>query len=425
MTLNGKIGRGQELQKYLFNMKKFEVLLISFLLIIFCAITVNVVFDALTGSKLFDYKLDVKNLIKYDKEENKIYRTDVCSVNQKLNISDVSEPHLIQYQKYQSICNSAVSSSIMIFIDMPKDSKDSKESAVKVSETLKKLKDSNIMPLVIIEPVTDWGLIDFNEFSTGFYDAWIDTFFKELKQQGIESKDMGLWVPFPEANLPLWNHANTSPDIFAKNVNRYLKIYKKHYPDAKSGILLNSATYELDDFEWVSGDYVSLVPYVKNLDKNLVDVFGLQGLPWAPTAGSAESGAVLNAAEFLSSKIADEAATEMGVKEIWLNTGTFGAKYTQDSENTTYITPSVRADILNAILKESEKLKSKGYDVTVNIFAQDKSKHTEATDWSYLQESFSGSVESESIFVKFAASVNAKGIKLSIFDRLDKKEDIR
>lgn len=405
-------------------MKRRDIFITTLLLIVFCLLTVNIVFDALTGTKLFKYSLNIEDYININTEEKTIFRADVCSTKPKVNISNTPDNHLTQFNKYQEICKSKPTDMLMIFIEMPKDSNDAKSLAIKTSDTLKEFYQYEITPLVIVEPVTAWGLIDFNEFSAGFYDPWLNTFFDSLKKQGIEAKHMGLWVPFPEANLPLWNHANTSPEVFAINVNRYLKIFKKYYPDAESGILLNSATYELDDFEWTSGDYVSLVQYVSKLDKSLVDVFGMQGLPWAPRASTTGGGAVLNAGEFLTSKLADEAAKEMGVKKIWLNTGTFGAKYTQDSENTTYISESIRTDVLNAILKESEKLKSMGYDVTVNIFAQDKSDQTEATDWSYLDESFSGTAESESIFVKFLSTANSKGIKVSMFDRWDKKEDI-
>ena len=401
-------------------MKKSEIIFISLILVIFCILTINIVSEVLIGSKLFEYNLLLDKFLKTKIVSIAPPRTDVCSSQNKLNISETSEPHLVQIKKYQEICRSKATNTIMIFVDMPKDGKIAKESAIKISKTLKQLDEVGITPIVIVEPVTDWGLVDFNEFSTGFYDAWIIIFFETLKTENITGKQMGMWVPFPEANLPLWNHSNTTPDVYSKVVNKYLKILKTNFPDTKTGILLNSATYELDDFSWTSGDYVSLIPYVKNLDKQLVDSFGLQGLPWAPSSSNGESGSVLNASEFLSSKLAMEAANELGVKEIWLNTGTFGAKYTQDLESTTLITPSVRLDILNAILSEAEKIKKNGFEVTINLFSQDKSKTTEATDWSYLDESFVGSLETESIFVKFVSMANYKNINISLFDRLDK-----
>ncbi len=401
-------------------MKKNGIIFISFILVIICILTINIVSEALTGSKLFEYNLFLDKFLKTEVTSIVPPRTDICTQQNQLNIGNTSEPHLIQIKKYQEICRSKVTNTIMIFIDMPKDGKIAKESALKISKILKELNKVGISPIVIVEPITDWGLIDFNEFSTGFYDAWITEFFKTLKTENITKKEMGMWVPFPEANLPLWNHSNTTPEVYSKVVNRYLKILKNNFPGTKTGILLNSSTYELDDFSWTSGDYVTLVPYVKYLDKELVDSFGLQGLPWAPPSNNKESGSVLNASEFLSSKLAIEAANELGVKEIWLNTGTFGAKYTQDSESTTLITPSIRLDILNAILSEAEKIKKSGFEVTINLFSQDKSKSTEATDWSYLDESFAGSAETESIFVKFVSLANSKDIKISLFDRLDK-----
>lgn len=396
-------------------MKKKGVTFLTLLIIFASIYTVKVVFNSLTGSELFD--LNISSLLSKNINENsKIVNIENCSRYPQIDLKDAEERHLTALKKYQEYCDSKVTEKLMIFIDMPKDNVVAGKNAEKLSVTLKEFHEYGIKPIVIVEPVTDWGLIDFNEFGQGFYDIWINTFFKELKKQGIEDEMMGMWVPFPEANLPLWNHLNASPEDFSSIVNRYLTILRKNYPNTETSILLNSATYETDDFEWINGEYVSLLPYVKGLDKNLIDSFGLQGFPWISSRGDV-LGAVFNADEFLNPQIAMEAAKELGVKKIWLNTGTFGAKYTIDKESTVYVDSARRKDLLNGILSVAKLIEENGFEITVNIFSEDKSQTPEATDWSYLPESYSSDSTAFAIFSEFAAKSEASGIEISLFDR--------
>jgi len=398
-------------------MKKRGVFIITLFLILSCIYTVSVVYSALTGSSLFEKSQEIQK-IRENLLSEKIISSDKCSNKEKIDLSQSSDPHLVQLAKYQNICDSQVTEQVMIFTDMPKDNNVAIEDAKKMADTLKEFDKYNIKPIVIIEPVTDWGLIDFSEFGSGFYDNWIYTYFYQLKKEGITDEMMGLWVPFPEANLPYWNHANATPADFSAIVNRYLKAMKYYFPNTKGGILLNSATYEVDDFEWANGEYVSLLQYVEGLDKNLVDSMGMQGFPWVPSKNR-EEGAVLDPQEFLNSELVSEAADKLETKEIWLNTGTFATKYTLDEELLSTVNVQKRVDILDGIISESLELKKKGYDVTINIFAQDKSQVAEATNWSYLKESFGASLEDETAFIQFVNKLYKNNLQLAIFDRLD------
>jgi len=284
------------------------------------------------------------------------------------------------------------------------------KKAKEMSIKLKEFNKYKVQPIVIVEPVTQWGLIDFTEFDSGFYDSWIKTYFLTLQKEGITDQMMGTWVPFPEANLPYWNHASATPADFSRIVNKYLKFLKTYFPEAKGSILLNSATYETDDFDWANGEYVSLSQYVSGLDKKYIDSFGIQGFPWSPPATSKDAAAIFNAREFLNEDLISEAADLLGTKNIWINTGTFSRKYTLDPEQTITITPEVRLDVLNSILSQAVKLKQKKNNVSINIFAEDKSETAEATDWSY-QGIY------KNVFVNFAARANSENIILTIFDR--------
>jgi len=399
-------------------MKRTGVIIISLIILMTVAWTVNIVYTTLTGSDLFR---EIRSLYTQSltQEPARILNTTTCSDRDKnTELSSSEEKHLVQINKYQELCKSYITSQVMIFTDLPKDSNEAISKAKDMADILIAFSDANITPLVIVEPVTTWGLTDFQEFGNGFYNTWIQDYFKELKAHGITDEQMGTWVPFPEANLPYWNHANATPAEFAKVVNTYLSLMKSEFPEASGSILLNSATYESDDFNWVNGEYVSLHQYVVGLDHDLIDSVGLQGLPWISSATD-EPSSVFNPQEFINHALIEEVAVELEAKNIWFNTGTFGAKYTVNKESTSFVTPEKRKDMLNGILSEAIKLENLGFEVTINIFAQDKSASPEATDWSYLNESFSGSLESEQVFIDFAAKATNNNIELSLFDRND------
>ncbi len=338
-----------------------------------------------------------------------------CSADAALVLSASSEPHLAKLAEYQEACSSLVAGELMLFTDMPNSDTDAYARATAFAATLKAFKAAGVRPLVMVEPVTDWGLIDFAEFNSGFYDSWLKTYFQTLRAAGITDADMGTWGPFPEANLPYWNNANATPADFANVVNRYLRIMKQVFPGASGTVLLNSATYETTDFEWRNGEYVSLRAYVTGLDKTLVTSFGLQGFPWMPDATQTGPG-IFDAGEYLNWHLAAEAADLLGTKDVWFNTGTFGAKYTLDQDKTVTLAPAKRADMLNGILDEALKLKTAGYRIRINLFAENKRTVAEATDWSYWPTGGQLTSPHMPVFTAFARRAAQAQIPLSLFD---------
>ncbi|CAN5115506.1 hypothetical protein BH11PAT4_BH11PAT4_7640 [soil metagenome] len=346
-------------------MKLREILIFSLLFLVANGYAVYVVVSTLTDTKVSAQSV-VEHVLPSSKPEA---ATAECQAGSPIaGLDTATEPHLKKLSEYQVACNSLVTNELMIFTDMPKDGKDAKIRAQKIAESLTAFKKAGVKPLVIVEPVSDWGLIDFTEFGTGFYDEWITVYFQELKDMGFTDAEMGTWVPFPEANLPYWNNTNATPADFSGVVNRYLRIYKRFFPTAEASILLNSATYDSNDFEWSSGEYISLREYVKGIDKGIVQSFGLQGFSWMPNALQQGPG-VFSASEYLNRNLAAEAADFLGVKKIWYNTGSFSAKYTLDTERKVTLSPGKRSDVLISILTEAKELKEKGYTVSINLFA--------------------------------------------------------
>jgi len=329
-------------------------------------------------------------------------------------LEKTQDPQLKKLLEYQTVCGSYATDTLMVFSDMPKDNAGAKTLADSMAVTLKAFSSYQIHPIVIVEPVTAWGLVDFTEFESGFYNQWLTTYFQQLKADGITDAQIGTWVPFPEANLPYWNRANSTPADFGVIVSNYLTILKKYFPGAKGSILLSSATYATTDFDWSKGEYLSLLPYVKNIKPGLVDSFGLQGFPWLPVKGATGNG-ITNPAEYLNYKLAEEAANALQVKTIWFNTGTFGSKYTNNPDQTVFMPPETRKTILLNTLTEAGKLKSDGFTVSINLFAQDKSNTSEATNWSYWATAGTDSPD-KIVLVDFLAAAGQKNIPVSLFD---------
>jgi len=347
----------------------------------------------------------------------KVYDAQPCGENRKIDGLDQSAyPQIRKLKEYQEVCGTFPASRVMLFSEMPNSEVNAQAMATKMADILKEYDKYNIPPLIIMEPVTDWGAIDFNEFRDGFYDSWLDAYFAKLKELGVTDKQMGMWVPFPEANLPYWNHQNSKPDDFAINVTKIVTIQKRYFPGSQASVMLNSATYENDDFDWSSGDYLSLAPYLKDIPKGLIDSFGYQGLPWLPAANQS-GGGVVDANQYLNADLAKSAADTLGVKNIWFNTGSFGRKYTLDEERTIIVTPEQRKDILSGVLVQANKLKEQGYSVSVNLFSQDKSADKEATDWSYWPAKEPKSTADSIVFADFAAALHNNKIELWLFDR--------
>lgn len=347
----------------------------------------------------------------------KEYATQSCGTGNKIEgLADSSEAQLRKLDEYQQVCETFPATKVMLFTDMPNSDANAKDMAAKMATKLKEFDKYKILPLVIMEPVTDWGFVDFKEFRTGFYDAWLDAYFAALKQQGITDEQMGMWVPFPEANLPYWNHQNSKPDDFAANVTKIVSIQKRHFPKSQASVMLNSATYETDDFEWSRGDYLSLVPYLKDIPKGLIDSFGYQGLPWLPAANQV-GGGVVDANQYLNNELAQEAADALGIKSIWFNTGTFGRKYTLDASRAITVKPELRKDILSGVLVQAKKLQDNGYAVAVNLFSEDKSADQESTDWSYWPAKQPKSTADSTVFADFAAELRSNKVDLWLFDK--------
>lgn len=325
-----------------------------------------------------------------------------------------TDPHITKLEQYQQVCGSYVTNELMIFTSFPADRATAEADAARMAAKLRVFEAARIKPLVIVEPYAGDSAMSYKDYLAGKYDSAVNAYFQRLKAAGITEQTMGTWVPFPESNTPAWNNKDTEPRDFALCVNRYLGALRKYFPTTRTSILLNATTYEPTDLEYNNGDYLSLIPYLQNLDKSLVNSLGIQGFPFVSRA-SQERREIFKAEEFLQPDLAIDAAKELRTRDIWFNTGSFAAKYTNSDQNKVMISPNERKAVLAGILETTKSLQNyqqNEYRVSINLFSEDKAYANEATDWSYFQ-----TADHEAVLRDFLRKAEDEEIPVSLYDK--------
>ena len=389
-----------------------EATIISIIFLALAALGVSLTFGTFSNQTLQEIALDA-----IDEETVITSELQRCRGEEMLTLENTEDPILQKLGEYQDTCRSFVTSEMMYFTQMPSTVERAEELAAQVAAQLQSFSLFGIEPLVIVEPVDGDELLSFKKFSEGEYTAAQVAYFAALKDAGITDTQMGTWVPFPEANVPYWNHDNALPQDFGVNVNIYLEALKNEFPTAKGSILLNSVTYSPEDTEWANGNYETFSPYIEKINPRYIDSVGVQGFPWiAPANAQGRRTRLFNANRFLGMDFAMQAGELLNERDLWVNTGTFGAKYVGDPEAYTEISVTERKAIFNEIVDEMIRAQDELFRVRVNIFAEDKSRTPEATDWSYLETE-----TGQALFQEMVARLDEEQIGISLYDI--KKDD--
>lgn len=327
-------------------------------------------------------------------------------------LSTAVSPQLKKLAQYEQVCNSAIVSRSSFFTATPTTITEAAEYANDVAIQLREYNRFGVKPLIFLEPTTNAGLVDMNKIQSGYYDSVFDAYFAAVKAVGVTDEMMGIWVPLPEANLPVWT--SPDPNLFASCVTKITGYQKKYFPNSKASVLLDTVTYTEPE-NWDNGKAVSLVPYIKNIPAGLIDSFGLQGFPWSPPANEAgsDNGTPI---DYLRIDLAMEAARELNISDIWFNTGTYGSKYTNQAAQTITVSPERRLALLDSVISQAKATKSQGFSVSVHLFAQNKSQVQEATDWSYWPSGQAATSPATYIFKSFVNKLQANGMPLWLFD---------
>lgn len=337
-----------------------------------------------------------------------------CTKQPALALPDLSDPYLTKLKEYQDMCGSLATKQLMVFTGFSESPAIAEANANTMAQTLKNFQAAGVQPLVIVEPYIGDQAMHYKTYLAGAYDAGMERYFQRLKELGITDEMMGTWVPFPESNTPSWNNKDTEARDYGDCVNKYLGKLKQYFPAAKGSLLLNATTYEPSDAGWENGDYLNLSEYLHNVDKNLVDSFGIQGFPWMSNAQQRKR-TIFKAAEFLQPDFAIGAAQILRTRNVWLNTGTFASKYTNDSAKTVHLSLNERKALLNEILEVANNIRAyqqNEYRVSINLFSEDKSATAEATDWSYFQDD-----DSKAVLKEFLQKADEQEIPVSLYDK--------
>jgi hypothetical protein len=334
------------------------------------------------------------------------------SIGMRINLSSSSSFHLQKLAEYEQVCNSGIVDRISFFTSIPTTIQQANEYAADVAAQLREFSSYGVSPLVFLEPTTESGLIDMSSYRTGAYDAAINAYFAALKSYQITDEMMGIWIPFPEGNLPVWS--SVDPNDFAACVAKTITYQKSYFPFSRAGILLDTLTYPASS-SWQGESAVSLAPYVRNIPSGLVDNFGLQGFPWSAAAdeGGYTNGTPRN---YLRIDFAAEAANILGVKDIWLNTGSYGVIYANQQSRQITATPEQRLALLNEAMDGANTLKSQGFNISMHLFAENKSNTIEATDWSYWPSGGADASPATYVFKSFVHNLQSSNIPLWLFD---------
>jgi hypothetical protein len=297
----------------------------------------------------------------------------------------------------------------MVFMAMPRTSTEAATLAKDAARQFMQFSHQGIEPLVVFEP--DMSTPDIlRNIAHGSYSDALDTYFKDIKKSGITDGAMGTWVLLPEANTPIWQI--TDPTIFGSGVTAIAEKLKATFPKSKATIMLNSMTYPNNDTDWAHGKVKSLTSYVENIRPGLLSSVGLQGFPHVASS----TDAIPAAGDFLPSDLAVELAHAAGTKDIWLNTGTFKRTNMGGMPKEVVFSTEQREKLLGDIVTQAMKAHTRAYNVSVNIFAEDKSDVHEHTDWSYWQPGKMNESNDTAILDQFIRRLRQNGLGLSLYD---------
>lgn len=303
----------------------------------------------------------------------------VCGVPAPLALGNVRDNDLKKLASFQTSYG-YVGNSLSFFTTIPMDLSVDLGEAEGVAAKLKAFASAGVRPVVFAEPPDGQSLADIADGSSLVY--W-EEYFTRIKSMGVTDAQMGTWFPYPEINTPIWNREWFAPGDFAKLMNGFAAAYKKVFPKAKAGILLNSYSYDPNDVDWEHGVLGSYLKYVRGITKGNIDVVGIQAFPWFPRKNEDPSKKALDTvSKFLVMKHVVQAAEVLGTKGIMVHTGVPHSMH--EGVATKVIIPNeTRAKIMRQITSLVATYKRLGYDMSLSLFTEDKSDVEEGTDWSF------------------------------------------
>jgi hypothetical protein len=320
-----------------------------------------------------------------------------------LIINGSNVPEIRGIEHYQQVFGGFVTDTSMVFSQIPDNKAQGNSLGMEMSSRLKEFKRVGLTPLMISEAT----MTNSNIGSADFF-AGVDDFFRTMKQQGVTDNMLGTWVAFPEANMPM-DYTRVEAADYASLTNRYVQILRTYFPNARTGVLLDSKTYDRGDSEYITGQTVSLRPYLQGITKGSINTYIMQGFPWLNPNGGFDH---TDPANIFPANQAIEAADILGTKELWFNTGIQSAT----RSGRTY-SPTQQQAFLTNMANHLNTIKQRGYSVLVNQFAENKIT-TEGNNWNLINTGNATEKQQRLNVQKgFISQLEQNGMKFSLLDK--------
>lgn len=267
----------------------------------------------------------------------------------------------------------------MVFMAIPLNEQMAGEQAERFIEKFNTLKnDHNKQGIYIFETNTE---VSWREILNGKYDKFIKSMFEQIKDKVGYQDGLGLIVPYPEANEPIWNNADLTPAEISTLTNNFADIMHPILGNLRIGTLWNTKTYPTHD--WANGNYEDLTAFSSILDKSHNVIQGFQGFVWIDR----DTDVLLSDPNILfNPNIILKSLNYSQLHEAWINTG-IPKRVKLTSGEVVELSFVQRLDVFKLMVENFKILTNNHIDLTVNIFVEDKldgpNDNSEGIDWSW------------------------------------------
>ena len=274
-----------------------------------------------------------------------------------LGLANSTDPGLKKLAQVERQYSYAPSANLMR-AEMPASVADAEASAQAMAKKLKEYGNQGVEPFVFFGSAQDIHSKKMPKLEGGAYQGVIDAYFRELKNAGVTDKEMGCWIPLPDANDTTQKGGAVSPKDFQDRAVLAAQNIKTHWNTAKVG------------FAFKASD--PMQSYVEGVPSDLIDVLGVEAFPTAPGQ---------SATSYLPLVGPASAAHTLGAKEMWVRTGTYNEAHGPHGQEVT-VTPHERSQQLATGLGQVAVAKDQGFVVNIDV-RMDNDYANGGANWSY------------------------------------------
>ena len=378
---------------------------IIFLICVVTAVSVVIVIQAIRGSSA---NFAIEQTLTASKQSN----TCGDGVERSALLSDSPVPVVRFLAEAEKVCDSRVTNTVWYSVSLPNTIEGLSAVAIKTTADLRAIADLGLTPIVIIDLNKTWKYEDFQNVDKAAYAQFFETFFTQLKENGIESNMVHRWIILPEPNQPKWDSSYLEPELFARMHGHISEKLLAAYPDSKTHLVFNMMTFEQKDFSWSQKEYVSVAPYLQKVQSP--NIVGMQFIGFMFLPPATEDGEMLlDPNEFVAQALIAEALEVKPVAELGLITGTFASAYAGSQKTEVIIPAKVRHEILSQTIDTFLKFKKNNPSLELSITLSSTNLSQDPnSDWWYLNTDKTLNQEHSEALVQFLSKAYKNDIVL-------------